>query len=398
MLFTEWQLKNISAANRLVRSATYEGLADQTGRPVPELGRLYAALAANEVGTIVTGFCYVSPQGRAMHPRQCGIDADDKIAPWEKVVSTVRSASVRTVLLMQIAHAGGQTLPKVTGLTAIAPSARRSPYFKVKPKTMTEADIRNAIEQFASAALRAKKAGFDGVQLHAAHGYLIHQFLSPFINNRTDRWGENRFAFMREIILTVKTSCGDLFPVYAKLSIPDGHPGGIDAPLAIPYVREMEQLGVEAVEISYGTMDTPLNIFRGGAPIDRVLQYNMLFNRGPAWVKRLWKQLLLPRAKRKFLPFSENYNLHSARAVKQATKIPVVVVGGIRRLEAMEQILQSGDADAVALCRPLIREPDLASKLKSGRTVKSACSNCNICAVMCDSGETLRCFQKEAEQ
>ncbi len=398
MLFTEWQLKNISAANRLVRSATYEGLADEIGRPLPELGRLYATPAANKVGTIVTGFCYVSRQGRAMHPRQCGIDADDKIAPWEKVVSAVRSASSRTVLLMQIAHAGRQTLPEVTGFPAISPSAGRSPYFKVKAKAMTEADIHEVIEQFASAAARAKKTGFDGVQLHAAHGYLIHQFLSPFTNKRRDRWGEDRFAFMREIIRAVKNTCGDSFPVFAKLSVPDGYPGGIDVSLAILYVREMEQLGVEAVEISYGTMDTPLNIFRGGVQIDRVLQYNMLYNRKPVWMKRLWKRFMLPRAKRQFIPFSENYNLHSARAVKRATEMPVIVVGGIRRLEAMERILESADADAVALCRPFICEPDFASRLKSGRTAKSACTNCNVCAVMCDNNKALRCYQKENEE
>jgi 2,4-dienoyl-CoA reductase-like NADH-dependent reductase (Old Yellow Enzyme family) len=395
MLFSPWSLKNISARNRLVRSATYEGMADETGRPLPMLDELYATLAAHEVGTIVTGFCYISRQGRAMHPRQCGIDAEDKITPWENVVSKVRRVSTQTILLMQIAHAGRQTLPEVTNLPAIAPSDKRSPYFKTKSQVMNEADIRRVIEQFAAAALRAQKAGFDGIQLHAAHGYLIHQFLSPFMNNRTDKWGQDRFAFLREIVLAIKNACGDSFPIFAKLSVPDGHVGGIDIPLAIQYVNEMETLGVEAIEISYGTMDVPLNIFRGGAPIERVLQYNRMFNRNPAWAKYLLKRFIWPREKRKFLPFEENYNLPSAIAIKQSTKMPLVVVGGIRRQAEMERILESGQADAIALCRPFICEPDFAGKLKSSQVSRSSCTNCNICAVMCDSGETLRCYQKE---
>ena len=394
MLFEPWQLANVRPRNRVVRSATYEGLGDRAGRPGPELGELYRCLAAGGVGTIVTGFCYVAQRGRAMQPGQCGIDSDDKIPAWQAVVSAVREVPAHTVMLMQLAHAGLQTLEAVTGAPAMAPSVRRSPYFRTRPVAMTESDIRQTIEQFAAAALRAKHAGFDGVQLHAAHGYLIHQFLSPVCNVRADRWGGDRFAFLAEIIRAVKGACGDTFAVFVKISAGDGHRGGVTAELAGRYAGAMADLGVEAVEVSCGTMDAALNIFRGGVPIGPVLEHNRLFCRKPAWAKWLWKRLVFPRMKRRLIPFSENYNLPGAREVRLATTLPLILVGGLRRLDAMETILESGDADAIAMCRPLICQPDLPNLFQSGRTSWSACANCNLCAVMCDSTEPLRCYQK----
>ena len=394
MLFQPWQLANVRPRNRVVRSATYEGLGDRAGRPRPELGELYRRLAAGGVGTIVTGFCYVAQSGRAMQSAQCGIDSDDTIPAWEAVVSAVRQVPEHTVMLMQLVHAGLQTLPAVTGAAAMAPSVRRSPYFRTRPVAMSESDILETIEQFAAAARRAQRAGFDGVQLHAAHGYLIHQFLSPARNVRPDRWGTDRMAFLAEIVRAVKGACGAAFPVFVKISAGDGHRGGVTAELAGQYARAMGEIGVEAVEVSYGTMDMALDVIRGGLPIGPVLEHNMLFCRKPAWARWLLKRLVFPWLKRRCIPFSENYNLAAARTVRAATTLPLILVGGLRRLDAMEAILESGDADAIAMCRPLICQPDLPNLFQSGRTSESACVNCNLCAVMCDSTEPLRCYQK----
>jgi len=298
---------------------------------------------------------------------------------------------------MQIAHAGLQTLPAVTGLAPFAPSVWRSPYFRSKPVAMTEADIQVAIAEFGAAARRAQQAGFDGVQVHAAHGYLVHQFLSPRINRRRDAWGQDRFAFLRAIISAIKTACGASFPVFAKLSAPDGVSGGIDVALACAYAAKMGEAGIEAVEVSYGTMDYALNIFRGDIPLERVLKYNRLFNTMPAWVVWLWKRLGYPSMKKHFIPFSEHYNLEAARLIKRATSVPLIVVGGLRRLAAMREILASHDADAVALCRPLIHEPDLMRRFSLGQASESACCNCNQCAVMADHTVSLRCYQPKTK-
>ena len=393
MIFEKWQLAHLTARNRVVRSATYEGFGDAQGLPRPELGQVYRRLAENHVGTIITGFAYVSDRGRAMHPAQTSIATDETVPAWQRVLEPVRALPEPTVMLLQIAHAGRQTLVEATGERPLAPSARTSPYFGVRPKAMSEREIEETIDEFAQAAKRAKAAGFDGVQLHAAHGYLIHQFLSPFLNRRKDRWGSDRFAFLAEIVAAIRAACGACYPIFVKLSVPDMHPSGVDVPLACQYATRIESLGIEAIEVSCGTMDRALNIFRGDLPVDRVFRYNPFYRTRPRWVLSLAKRLVIPRVRRQFLPFTENYNLPAAAAIKAATSVPVIVVGGLRRLNAMTAILSSRQADAVALCRPLICEPDLITRFRYHQVLESRCNQCNSCAIMCDHSTSLRCYQ-----
>jgi 2,4-dienoyl-CoA reductase-like NADH-dependent reductase (Old Yellow Enzyme family) len=393
VIFDELRLAHLTARNRVVRSATYEGLGDERGMPRPELGLLYRRLAEGQVGTIITGFAYVSPRGRAMHPAQTSIADDAALSAWQYVLEPVRTLPAPTVMLLQIAHAGLQTVASATGAPPLAPSIRRSPYFHARPKAMSDGEIRETIEEFAQAARRAKAAGFDGVQIHAAHGYLVHQFLSPYQNRRRDDWGQDRFAFFSEVVGAIRTSCGSSYPVFVKLSAPDGHPGGIDIPLACQYAARMESLGIEAIEVSCGTMDRAFDIFRGDLPVERVFRYNPFFKERPRWAQALAKRFVVPRLRRQFLPFTENYNLAAASAIKASTAIPVIVVGGLRRLDAMNAILASGKADAVALCRPLICEPDLIARFQNQQASVSRCNQCNSCAIMCDHTTSLRCYQ-----
>jgi len=398
MLFSAWSLPHLSAKNRLVRSATYEGLGDERGRPRPELGALYRKLAEHDIGTIITGFAYVSRRGRAMHPAQCGIDDNDKIASWARVVSEVRRAEPRTLVVIQLAHAGLQTLASVTALVPWAPSVWHSRYFRSRPIEMTEPDVRQTIEEFARAALRAKLAGFDGIQLHAAHGYLIHQFLSPLVNRRRDVWGADRFQFLAETIAVIRSTCGAAFPIFVKLSVPDGLPGGIDLELGAGYAARLAEAGVEALEVSYGTMEQPLNIFRGGVPLDLVLAHNPRFNRTPRCLVPLWKRFGYPKLRRELIAFRQHYNLDAARRIRQVARLPLILVGGIRGRAGAEAILAAGDADAVALCRPLVCEPEFGSRLRSDDSAISLCRNCNRCAVMCDTAATLRCYRSSGPE
>lgn len=395
MLFRPWQLGEVCAPNRLWRAATYEGLADAQGSPSSGLASLYARLSAGGVGAIITGFCYVSPAGRAMQPRQCGIDTDERIEPWRRVVRAVRAQERGTLLFMQLAHAGRQTLASAAGGRVLAPTGKRSPYFRSRPVVMSDEEVRRAIEDFVAAAVRARHAGFDGVELHAAHGYLIHQFLSPHLNDRRDRWGEDRLSFLREIVRGIQAACGAGFPLLVKISAGDFHPDGIDAERAAVIAALLEELGVAALEVSCGTMDLAMNIFRGGLPAGLVFAHNPLFTGTPAWQRALWMRIALPRLRRRLLPFTEAYNRDAARVIRRRSSIPILLVGGIRARSTMEEILASGDADAIALCRPLIREPDLALRLRADPTARSACVQCNACAVMSDSTLGLRCYQKE---
>ena len=401
MLFSPWRLGTVGVPNRLVRAATYEGMADADGRPSEKLGELYGRLAKAGTGVIITGFCAVHAAGRAMQPRQARIDSDDQLPAWAAVVARVRAASPEAALIMQLAHTGRQTIPAATGERPWAPSARRSPYFRARPRAMREDDIALVIAAFAAAALRAQGAGFSGVQLHAAHGYLLHQFLSPHLNRRTDRWGVDRLAFLAEIVSRIQRECGSEFPLLIKISGEDFHPGGLTPTLAAQYVARMESWGIAAIEVSCGTMDAALNIFRGALPLERVLAHNPFIARKPAYLQALWKRFALPRLKRDLRPFTENYNLPAARAIRNQSAMPLILVGGIRSLTAMEALLARGEVDAISLCRPFVCEPDLAARLKEAvrtgrdRDPRARCINCNACAIMCDTSAELRCYREE---
>ena len=395
-LFEPLVLRNTTLKNRLIRSATYEGLGDSNGAPRVELADLYKELANGGVGTIITGFVFVSQAGRAMQPQQCGIDMDDKIPDWSNIVGRVRRDHTDIRLFMQIAHTGRQTRRELTGLPVMGVSSRRCAYFKQKVHVLDDAGIESVIQEFGNAARRAQRAGFDGVQVHAAHGYLIHQFLSPWINTRADKWSDGP-RFLEAVIRRIRSQCGSEFPVLVKLSWADDNRPGVNLESTIHTVKRLEPLGVDGVEISYGSMEFALNIIRGACPVSVILNVNPLFNRIPGIFRKLWKRIYLPGYLNRLQPFSENYNLSAALKVSAETRLPVMVVGGIRSADSMMDCLKKG-ISAVSLCRPLICEPDLPRAIKRGESSKSRCTNCNLCAVYCDSANALKCYQNREER
>lgn len=394
ILFTPLKLRNITLKNRIIRSATYEGLADPNGEPRIELAQVYRDVAAGGAGTIITGFTFVSQSGRAMQPGQCGMDHDNKIDAWKAIVENVKKESPDVSLFMQLAHCGRQTRRDATGRPVLAVSAKKCTYFRQPVTTLTDRDIQAVIQEFSRAAYRAKIAGFDGVQLHAAHGYLIHQFLSPWTNTRRDRWGDPRM-FLEETIRAVKGSCGQNFPVMLKLSAMEDTFPGIGLSDTIATVRRLESLCIDAVEISYGTMEFALNIIRGACPVNLVLKINPLFNKTPVLFRQIWTLFRERAYTSRFIPFEKNYNLEAAVQIKQSTTLPIIVVGGIRNKSSMIDCLSTHGLDGVSLCRPLICEPDLPKKFYFGLSTDSACTNCNLCTIYCDSSRPLQCYQRK---
>lgn len=382
--------------NRIVRAATYEGMADVKGFPGKELANLYRDLAEGGAGMIITGFSFVSLDGRAMQPGQCGIDDDDKIEAWKPVTEAARKENCKAV--MQIAHTGRQTTSKATGSRPLGPSMVPCTYFRSLPRPLENAEIRRIVADFASGAERAAKAGFDGVEVHAAHGYLVHQFLSPFTNRRKDSWGgvlSNRYRFLGEIVKAIRQVCPPDFIILVKISPGDDRIGFSMLGEYSTIIEWLARDGADAVEISYGTMEVALNIIRGGIPVEIVLRENPLFKDFHPLLKKLWKKTLYPIMKKEFIPFSENYNLSAARALKPISPIPVILVGGIRNLHAMETIISRGWADLIALCRPLVAEPDFPRLLSENHELVSFCNSCNLCTVHCDSTQPLRCHRRK---
>lgn len=395
LLFEPVSWRNITLKNRLIRSATYEGYGDVNGTPRPELANLYLRLAEGGVGTIITGFVFVSQGGRAMQPCQCGIDTDDKTADWKRIVSRIRQSHADVRLFMQLAHTGRQTRRESTGLPVFGVSSRKCTYFKQKVSVLDNAAVENIVREFAEAARRAKEAGFDGVQIHAAHGYLVHQFLSPWTNTRKDRWSDGPL-FLEEIIRAVREQNGFDFPILIKLSWADDNMPGIDLDNTIRTVKRLEALDVDAVEVSYGSMEYALNIIRGGCPADVILNVNPLFNRIPVVARRIWKKFFMAATIRKFKPFEQAYNVDAALRIKEHTRLPIIPVGGIRTVNSMIDCVKKG-LPAVSLCRPLICEPDLPRRIRSGDASESRCTNCNLCTAYCDSIRTLECYHNRKE-
>lgn len=358
-LFEPTELSALMLRSRTVRSATWEGLADAEGFVRHELIGMMAGLARGQVGLIVAGYLYVSPEGRGL-PGQSGICQDAHVSGLKAMVDAVHREG--GLLVAQIAHAGARTRKEtIGGSTPMGPSAVEGFTFGKTAREMSYADIKRVIADFAEAARRVREAGFDAVQLHAAHGYLISQFLSPITNRRRDAYGgssENRRRFLLETAVAVREAVGRDFPILLKVNSEDWPPGGIRAEEAAEAVRELGHVGLAGVEVSGGL---------AGSEDAR------------------------PSRKEISAPSKEAYFRQAARLFKDRLNLPVILVGGVRSFEVAEDILQSGDADFLSFSRPLICEPDLILRWKEGRRAPSKCISCNLCLKEGLSGNGIAC-------
>ncbi len=344
-LFSPLTINGMTLNNRLVRSATWEGMCTPDGRPGARLVDCYRDLAAGGIGLIISGYTFVSPEGKQL-PGKMGIHTDDFAPEMRALVQAVHQQGGK--LCLQLVHAGGQADSKNAGRQPLAPSAVKVDQFPELPEELDGAEIARIVSAFGAAARRAQAWGIDAVQLHGAHGYLINQFLSPLTNRRSDGYGgsiDNRCRFLLEVYGAVRAAVGPDFPVLIKLNGCDFLDGGLSVEDALHAARVLDAAGIDAIEVSGGTAASGSR-----TPVRTKIE----------------------------TPEQEGYNLALAKGIKGVVTCPVISVGGFRSLAVARQVLAAG-VDGIALSRPLIWEPDLPNRWQRGESARARCISCNGC-------------------
>ncbi len=378
--------------NRFVRSATHEALATKDGRPTEELKELYIKLAKGGVGAIITGFASTQQNGKAPGDTMLMIDRDELIPEYKSLTDEIRKYDCRSIL--QIAHCGSQTLTKSIGEEKVAPSAIMNKVFRDSvPKELSEIEIEEVISNFVDAVVRAEKAGFDGVQIHGAHGYLLCSFLSNQRNKRNDQWGgslENRFRIIKEIFIRVRKLLPE-YPLFIKLSAFDFQKNGINVEEIRTICKWLEEIGCDSVEISSGVAEDGFSTIRcTKKPVDALIHYMEPFNKVKSKFLKGLLKLLLTGVVKSRAPY-ENFNIEAIKVVGKDLSIPIMAVGGIRKLSDMEEIVDNGVAQFISMSRPFILEPSLVNKFEEQKQDKARCIDCGYCMAGVDNG-SLRCY------
>jgi len=365
-VFEEASIKGVTVANRFVYSATWDGLADEggfcTARGIDEL----VQRARGGVGLVITGMASVTLDGRAA-PWQLGASSDSFVPGLTKMAQAIHDAGGK--VLLQLAHAGCYAPAALTGTEPSGASANETDLFP-HCREMTLPEIAKVVSAFGEAAVRGKIAGFDGVQFHAAHGYLLSQFLSPFFNKRTDQYGgslENRARLLLEVVQAARKEVGEAYPLLVKINSQDFVENGLTADESLKVCALLEKAGIDAIEMSGGTVyaSGAFSCFRVGA-LDT--------------------------------PEKEVYYKEAAARYKEEVEVPLLLVGGIRSLEVAEKLVSTGLTDHLSLSRPLIREPDLIKRWKEGDTAPAACKSCNGCFGPGLKGNGVQCIASSPEK
>jgi 2,4-dienoyl-CoA reductase-like NADH-dependent reductase (Old Yellow Enzyme family) len=365
-MFEPSTLNGLALPNRFMRSATWEGLATPEGAVTSDLTSAMTTLAAGGVGLIISGHAYVDRVGQAS-PRQLGIYSDELVPGLKEMVSAVHGAGGRIVA--QLAHAGCFAPAELSGLEPWAVSAEVD-LVEGQHHTMTLEDIQITVKAFATAAERAVAAGFDGVQIHSAHGYLLNQFLSPLFNRRPDEYGgevANRVRIHLQVLKAVRSAVGENYPVMMKFNCSDFVEGGLELEDALAAAATLEKAGIDAIELSGG-----------------LLRASMM---GPS-----------PSRAGINKPSKEAYHQTEARAFRAKLNLPLVLVGGLRSFEVAENMVSEGIADYIAMSRPLIREPDLIARWQAGDRRPAECKSDNLCFSPGMVGDGVYCVTARKEK
>lgn len=370
-LFTPLRIGPARLRNRTIRAAAFEGMCPGN-RPSAALLDYHREVAAGGVGMTTVAYAAVEQSGLSFaHQLWLRPEVTAELRALTDAVHAEGAAAS-----IQLGHCGNMAKRAVAGGRAIAPSARFNAYGPTWPRAMDEGDIARVVASFGRAVALARDAGFDAVEVHAGHGYLISQFLSPYTNRRRDRYGgslDNRLRFLREVMASVRAAAGSDVAVLAKTNLRDGFPGGMELDEGIAAARALEQEGADALVLSGGFVSrAPMYILRGAMPTR--LMGHLMEDRLIGLGTSLLGQVLVPP-----VPYAENYFLEDACEVRREIRIPLVYVGGAASRSAIDAALGRG-FDAVAMARALIVEPAFVKRLAEEEGVSSPCDHCNYCA------------------
>lgn len=339
-ILTPLEINGMVMQNRFVRSATVDNLGRE-GRVTDLQVDLYRNLSRGEIGLIISGGMYPTLDG-FMAPGQLGAHADEVIPSLKSLVDAVHDNG--GMIAGQIVHGGFRCEQELSGFQPVGPSAMHYEETGVDVRELAGDEIYELVESYAQAARRIIEAGFDAVQIHGAHGWLLSAFLSPVMNRRQDEWGgsaQGRSRLVRLICEGIRKLAGPDYPLLVKLGLKDYHKDGKSLAEGIETARMLETLGVDAIEVSEGIE--------------------------PEWGHHIRADAQRP------------YYTEECRGVRKAVSLPLLLVGGMRRFRDMKAVLDEGMADAISLCRPFINDPHIVRKLKEGQVDSSECNSCNEC-------------------
>lgn len=367
--FEPVRLGPLTLRNRIIKAATFEG-ASPKGQVTDALVDYHVRVATGGVGMSTVAYLAVSPEGRT--GRGCIVLGDDTLEGLRRLTDAIHAEGAAASA--QLGHAGPVADPRSNRMPALAPSRRVSPMGTVT-QAVSDADITRITDDYEKGAAAAVDAGFDAIEIHLGHNYLLSAFLSPKLNKRKDGWGgslANRARFARQVVSTVRGAVGTRVAVTAKLNMADGVPGGLWLDESVEVARMLEADGhLDALELTGGSsLSNPMYLFRGEAPLE---EFGATL---PPPMRAGFK--LVGRRFMPSYPFEEAFFLPYARQFRQALDMPLILLGGINRLETIEHAVDLG-FPLVAMARALLREPDLVQKMQKGESTEALCIHCNKC-------------------
>ena len=385
-VFSAGKLAGIELKNRVIRAGCFEGMCQQ-GRVTDALIEHHRRLAAGGVAMTTVAYCSVSHDGRAF---------DHELWMREEVIPDLRRLTDAVhregaLASIQLGHSGFFTSKSVIGKRPLGASAKWCLFMRSYCREMTHRDIDEKTRDFVNAAHMARDAGFDAVEIHAGHGYLLSQFLSPWTNRRRDEFGgglQNRLRFPLQVIEKTSDILGNDFPILVKMNQVDGMKIGLTIHESKIIAQAFEQAGASALIPSSGfTSKVPFLMLRGQLPI-REMSDNQ-----PAWLQRaglkLFGRLMVPEH-----AYTPLFQLEGARIIRQAVKIPVIYIGGVESMRSMQKSLDAG-FEFVQIGRASIQDPDFVNRLRSGDIDRSPCDHCNRCVAAMDAGG-VKCVSNES--